>query len=154
MAAPDFNPWVTSSSRFLDPVCIFERFNPGGPASFFRINWRQPLGDGAMLTDAHFAALLRVGRELIYMPMMTPPAGRRRHRLSSAVSVARHLFAFFRWLKASGYTNLSDVDPETVARFRQWLLARRTRSGRPLAPNTLVGYFIVLLDWHRFRDRL
>jgi integrase len=156
VAAPDFNPnpWVTSSSRFLDPVWIFERLNPGRPASFFRINWCQPVGDGAMLTDARFAVLLRVARELIYMLMTTPPAGRRRHRLSSAVSVARYLFAFFRWLKANGYTNLAEVDPEAIARFRQWLLARRTRNGRPLAPNTLAGYFIILLDLHRFRDRL
>ena len=74
-AAPDFNPWVSSSSGFLDAVWIFERLNPGRPASFFRINWCHPLGDGAMLTDARFAALLTVGRELIYMLMTAPPAG-------------------------------------------------------------------------------
>jgi hypothetical protein len=55
---PEFNPWVTRSSRFRDPVWTFDRLNPSRPASFFRINWCQPLGGGATLTDALFAALL------------------------------------------------------------------------------------------------
>lgn len=155
--APDdgeFNPWVTRSSRFLDPVWTFDRLNPSRPVSFYRINWRHPLGNGAVLTDARFATLLTVGRELIYMLMTAPPAGRRRHRTSSAISLAQHLFAFYRWLSANGYTRLGDVDPEEISRYQRSLLARRTRAGRPLTPNTLAGYFIVLLDLHRFRERL
>jgi integrase len=155
--APDdgeFNPWVTRSSRFLDPVWTFDRLNPSRPVSFYRINWQHPLGSGAVLTDARFAILLTVGRELIYMLMTAPPAGRRRHRTSSAISVAQHLFAFYRWLNANGYTRLTDVDSEEISRYQRLLLARRTRAGRPLAPNTLAGYFIVLLDLHRFCERL
>jgi integrase len=150
---PEFNPWVTRSSRFLDPVWTFDRLNPSRPVSFFRINWRHPLGNGAVLTDARFATLLTVGRELIYMLMTAPPAGRRRHRSSSAISVAQHLFAFYRWLNANGYTR-AEVDPDAISRYQRSLLARRTHAGRPLAANTLAGYFIVLLDLHRFREQL
>src|SRR5439155_183882 len=151
---PEFNPWVTRSSRFLDPVWTFDRLNPSRPVSFFRINWRHPLGSGAVLTNARFATLLTVGRELIYLLMTAPPAGRRRHRASSAISVAMHLFAFFRWLNANGYTRLGEVDPDAISRYQRSLLARRTHAGRPLAANTLAGYFIVLLDLHRFREQL
>jgi len=151
---PQFNPWVSRHSRFLDQLWTFDRVNPGRPPSFFRINWSQPLGGGAALTDARFATLLKTGRELIYMLMTAPPAGRRRHRSTSAISASQHLFAFYRWLSANGYTRIADVDADATSGYQRSLLARRTRKGRPLQPNTLAGYFIVLLDLHRFRERL
>ena len=86
--------------------------------------------------------------------MTTPPTGRRRHRPGSAISVAQHLFAFFRWLIAHRYTRLAEVDTEAISGYRAWIFARRARNGRPLAANTLAGYFVVVLDLHRFRNRL
>jgi hypothetical protein len=152
--AIEFNPWVTTSSRFLDPVWTFERWNRGRTAGLLRIDWHLRLADGSVLTDRRYAALLGVGRELVYLLMTTPPAGRRRHRPSSAISVTQHLFALFRWIAAHGYTRLAEVDAEAISRYRAWLLARRARNGRPLAASTLAGYFVVVLDLHRFRDRL
>ena len=150
----EFNPWVTTSSRFLDAVWTFERWNRGRTAGLLRIDWRLRLADGSVLTDGRYAALLRVGRELVYLLMTTPPAGRRRHRPGSAISVAQHLFAFFRWLIAHRYTRLAEVDTEAISGYRAWIFARRARNGRPLAANTLAGYFVVVLDLHRFRTRL
>jgi len=158
-AAPDseataFNPWVTTASRFSDPVWTFERWNHGRTAGNLRIDWRLRFADGSALTEPRYAELLRVGRELVYLLMTTPPAGRRRHRPSSAISVAQHLFAFFRWITAHGHTRVADVDSDAISGYRAWLFARRGRHGRPLAANTLAGYFVVLLDLHRFRGPL
>jgi hypothetical protein len=150
----DFNPWVTGTSRFLDPIWTFERWNRARTTCNLRINWRQPLGDGAVLTDPRYAALLQVGRELVYLLMITPPSGRRRHRAGSAIDVAGHILAFFRWVVANGFIRLGDVDAETVARYRLVVLARRTRKGRPLAANTTARYLNVLLDLHLLRGRL
>jgi len=50
-----------------------------------RIDWRQRLENGALLTDPHYAALLQAGRELVYLLMTAPPGGRRRHRPGSAL---------------------------------------------------------------------
>lgn len=149
-----FNPRVTKTSQFCDPVWTFERWNRGRTDGNLRIDWRLRFADGSVLTDARYAALLRVGRELVYLLMTAPPAGRRRHRPSSAIGVAEHLFAFFHWIAARGYTRLGDVDLDAISGYRAWLFARRGRHGRPLAANTMAGYFIVLLDLHRFRDRL
>ncbi len=107
-----------------------------------------------MLTDPQYTGLLAIGRELVYLLLTAPPAGRRRHRPSSAISVALHLFAFFRWITARGYTRIGHVDADATSGYRAWLFARRGRDGRPLAANTLAGYFTVLLDLHRFRASL
>jgi integrase len=149
-----FNPWVTTTSRFSDLVWRFERWNHGRTAGNMRIDWRLRFADGSVLTDPRYTQMLRVGRELVYLLMTAPPAGRRRHRPSSAISVAQHLFAFFRWIAARGYTRVADVDPDVISGYRSSLLARRGPLGRPLAANTLAGYFTVLLDLHRFRSAL
>ena len=153
-ARGEFNPPVASSSRFLDPVWSFERWNRARTTGKLRIDWRQRLDNGAMLTDPRYASLLQVGRELVYLLMNAPPGGRRRHRATSAIDVAEHVFAFLRWLTTQGYTRLADVDPEATSRYRAWVLTRRAHSGRPLAPSTTARYLIVPLDLHRFRDRL
>jgi hypothetical protein len=149
-----FNPWVTGTSRFLDPVWTFERWNRARTTCNLRIDWRQPLEDGTVLTDPHYAALLQVGRELVYLLMTAPPSGRRRHRAGSAIDVAGHVLAFFRWVVANGFIRLGEVDAETVARYRTVVLARRTRLGRPLVANTTARYLNVLLDLHLLRHRL
>jgi hypothetical protein len=109
---------VTTSSRFVDPVWTFERWNRGRTAGLLRIDWRLRLADGSVLTDPRYDALLRVGRELVYLLMTTPPVGRRRHRPGSAISVAQHLFVLFRWITAHGYTRLADVDTDAISRYR------------------------------------
>jgi len=152
--ADDINPWVTTSSRFLDPEWVFERWNRAHSTAMLRIDWRQRLESGVLLTDPCYAALLQAGRELVYVLMTAPPDGRRRHRAGSALDLAKHVFAFFRWLLANGYTRLADVDAEATARYRTWVLARRTRQGRPLAANTTAKYLLVLLDLHRFQHQL
>jgi hypothetical protein len=153
-AAGYFNPWVTSSSRFLDPVWTFERLNRARTICYLRIDWRQPLDGGALLTDSRYATLLQVGRQLVYLLMTAPPSGRRRHRAGSAIDVASHIIAFLRWIAAHGFTRLADVDSDSVAGYRAWVLARRTRNGRPLAANTTARYLNVLLDLHLLRNRL
>ncbi len=153
-ALGEFNPWVTGSSRFLDTVWTFERWNRARTTCNLRIDWRQPLEGGTVLTDPQYDALLQVGRELVYLLMTAPPSGRRRHRAGSAIDVAGHVFAFFRWVVANGFSHLCDVDAETVARYRTVVLARRSRKGRPLVANTTARYLNVLLDLHLLRDRL
>src|SRR6266851_241640 len=153
-ALGEFNPWVTGSSRFLDTVWTFERWNRARTTCNLRIDWRQPLEGGTVLTDPQYDALLQVGRELVYLLMTAPPSGRRRHRAGSAIDVAGHVLAFFRWVVANGFTRLGEVDAESVARYRTVVLARRTRQGRPLVANTTARYLNVLLDLHLLRDRL
>jgi hypothetical protein len=153
-ASDDFNPWVTTSSRFLDAEWVFERWNRARTTAMLRIDWRQRLQNGALLTDPGYTALLQAGRELVYLLMTARPDGRRRHRSGSALNLAKHVFAFFRWLIANGYTRLANVDAEATDRYRTWVLARRTCKGRPLAANSTAKCFLVLLDLHRFRHQL
>jgi len=86
--------------------------------------------------------------------VVNPPTGRKRLSPTSVQIKAVTLKTLIGWMALEGLTAFHDIDGAAVERLRAWLLARRGQSGRPLSPNTVANYMVVLKDLYRQRASL
>jgi hypothetical protein len=133
---------VSSRSRFSDDVWHLDIFVPGRPSGNKRLRWDLPLPEGARVTGAQHAGLLRAAKHYLWSMALNPPAGRKRWSPSTLQSYGELLQVVIDWMALDGVATFGDVAPRTVERLIGWLRARpgKGRKGN-MAPGT-VGLYL------------
>ncbi len=145
---------VSPLSRFGDDEWQLDIRTAGRRADHNWIDWRLVPPRGARISAAAGASLTHAAKQFLWSMVVNPPTGRKRLSPTSVQIKAVTLKTLIGWMALEGLTAFHDIDAAAVERLRAWLLARRGQSGRPLSPNTVANYMVVLKDLYRQRAKL
>jgi hypothetical protein len=145
---------LSRRSCFSDNLWQFDIATAGRRSCHNRLDWNVRLADGSRLTDPQYTVLLNAAKQFLWSMATDPPRGRKRLSPSSLFSRGQTLIVILRWMIAEGYASFAALDGAAVERLRAWLKMRRTRTGRPIAPATIVHYLQVLKDLYLQRAKL
>ena len=145
---------VSPLSRFGDDEWQLDIRTAGRRADHNWIDWRLVPPRGARISAAAGASLTHAAKQFLWSMVVNPPTGRKRLSPTSVQIKAVTLKTLIGWMALEGLTAFHDIDGAAVERLLAWLLARRGQSGRPLSPNTVANYMVVLKDLYRQRAKL
>jgi site-specific recombinase XerC len=146
---------VSSRSRFGDDVWYLDIFVPGRPRSQNRLDWDLPLPEGARMTGAQHASLLRAAKQYLWSMALDPPAGRKRWSPSTLRGYGQLLQVLVGWMAMEGVASFRAVTPQVVERLTGWLRARPGKGGKGSAsPATVALYLNIVSTMFQQRSKL
>lgn len=146
---------VSSRSRFGDDVWYLDIFVPGRSSGSKLVRWNLPLPEGAQITSAQHAGLVRAAKQFLWSMALHPPNGRRRWSPPTLQGTGLTLQAVIRWMAMDGIATFREVTPCTVEHLIGWLRARPGKKGRAgLSPAMIRIYLTILQSMFLQRDRL
>ena len=150
LPAVDAHAWmgapVSSRSRFGDDMWHLDIFVPGRAPSQKRLNWDLPLPEGARITGAQHAGLLRAAKQHLWSMALHPPSGRKRWSPSTLHGGGWALQVIVGWMALDGVASFRDVTPEAVERLTGWLRARPGKGGKGIVSPATVGLYLGVVN--------
>jgi integrase len=153
LAAAGARP-ISSCSLWGDAIWQFDLVRPGATGCDRTIDWGFDLSDGSQFTDPTWDQLREATKCFLWSLQTDPPAGRRRLRDSSLVSIFNQMKVLIRWMAAEGYPRFADLDADAAERFLAAVLKRPGRRGGTLATAAVQQYIKTLGRLHAQRQKL
>jgi len=136
---------VSSRSRFGNDVWELDIFVAGRAPRDNRISWNQELPDGARITGAQHAGLIRAVKQYLWSMALHPPPGRKRLCPSTLHSHGKLLQVIVGWMALEGTASFRALTPMTVGRLIAWLRTRPGAGGKGnLTPISVALYLNVV----------
>lgn len=145
------SPW----SRYGDDNWHLDIRTAGRRADQNRFCWLMLPPEGARISSADLAALVRAAKHFLWSMRIDPPLGRKRCSPVSLHAKAMVLRPLIDWMAREGLTRFAQFDAAVIERLQAWLKARTSpRSGKPISPGTAGSYLLVVKDMYRQRAKL
>jgi len=136
---------VSSRSRFGGDVWELDVFVAGRRSSQKRILWNLLPPNGARITPAQHAGLIRAAKQYLWSMALHPPRGRKRSSPSTLQSHGMLLQVIIGWMTLEGVAFFRALTPMVVERLVAWLRVRPNKGrDNTLAPMTVALYLNVV----------
>jgi len=146
---------VSSRSRFGDDLWHLDIFVPGRSSANKRLRWDLPLPEGARITVAQHAGLIRAAKQYLWSMALHPPIGRKRWTPSTLQAYGMLLPVIVGWMAVEGVASFHDVTARVVERLLAWLRVRPGKGRRgSMSPSTIGNYLNIVNTMFLQRGKL